>query len=427
MGLHPADREPLRRRLRALVAEGNTVVCVEHDPEVIAIADHFVELGPGAGVEGGRVVEQGTAAEVLRRGTAPVLVALRSPAPPRATPRSAGPWIRVRGARHRTLRGIDASFHATGLTCVTGVSGAGKTTLVLDVLAPAARAVLSGAPFPSDRLVALDGLDGFDRVSVSDGAPSRHARATPGSVLGVLDPLRALFAATVEARSRGYGPSRFSTNVKGGRCEACRGLGTRSIRLRHLPDLAATCDACGGRRFGRDTLEVRVKGLSMADVLETTLARAAEIFRDLRGVGGPLQSAADVGLGYVPLGEPTERLSGGEALRLRLASALGRAGRARTLYVLDEPCAGLHPADVLALSALLLRLSLHRERDRRGRAPPRADPPGRSRRRPRARPRRRGGARRPRGPPRRPRRLVFFADGTPPAVASIPWTATSDS
>ncbi len=357
MGLHPADREPLRRRLRALVAEGNTVVCVEHDPEVIGIADHFVELGPGAGAEGGRIVEEGPAQEVLRRGTAPVLVALRSPAPPRASPRSAGPWIRVKGARHRTLRDVDASFHAAGLTCVTGVSGAGKTTLVLDVLAPAARAVVAGAPFPSDRLVALEGLEGFDRVSVSDAAPSRHARATPGSVLGVLDPLRSLFAATVEARSRGYGPSRFSTNVKGGRCEACQGLGTRSIRLRHLPDLAAACDACGGRRFGKDTLEVRVKGLSIADVLETTLARAAEIFRDLRGVGSPLQAATDVGLGYVPLGEPTERMSGGEALRLRLASALGRAGRARTLYLLDEPCAGLHPKDVLALADLLLRLS----------------------------------------------------------------------
>jgi excinuclease ABC subunit A len=228
---------------------------------------------------------------------------------------------------------------------------------VLEVLAPAARAAVLRAPFPSDRLAALEGMEGFDRVSVADGAPSRHPRATPMSVLGVGPALRGLFAATVEARARGFGPERFSANVKGGRCEACRGLGVRSVRLRHLPELLAPCDVCGGKRFRPETLEVRVKGLSIADVLDLPLATAAATFRDITPVAGPLRASTDVGLGYVPLGEPTDRLSGGEALRLRLAAALGRAGRSRTLYLLDEPCAGLHPDDVAHLAEVLLRLA----------------------------------------------------------------------
>ncbi|MFO0933213.1 MAG: AAA family ATPase [Planctomycetota bacterium] len=357
MGLHPADRGALRTRLRALTAEGNTVICVEHDPAVLREADHVVELGPGAGVDGGRILAQGPAADVLAAGPAPIARALLGPpVAPRAAPRHPGA-IRVVGAKARTLAGVAASFAAPGLTCVTGVSGAGKSTLVLEVLAPAARAVLARAPFPSHLLDALEGFDGFDRVSVSEGAPSRHPRASAGSVLGVLAPLRDLFAATVEARARGLTAARFSTAVPGGRCEACRGLGRRAVRLRHLPELAAPCDVCEGRRFRRDVLDVRVKGLSFADVLDLPLGRAADVFRDLEGVGRPLRAATDVGLGYVPLGEATERVSGGEALRLRLAAALGRAGRARTLYLLDEPCAGLHPADVAHLARVLLRLT----------------------------------------------------------------------
>jgi excinuclease ABC subunit A len=357
-GLHPADRGPLRARLRALVREGNTVVCVEHDPAVLDDADHVVELGPGAGAEGGRILAEGPAAAVLEANASPIARARRrTPPAPRAESRARGDGaVRVVGARHRNLRGIDASFPVGALTCVTGVSGAGKSTLVLDVLAPAARAALGEVPFPTGRLDAVEGMEGFDRVSVSDGAPSRHPRATPGSVLGALDPVRALFAATVEARARGWGPSRFSTNVAGGRCEACRGTGLRSVRLRHLPDLEAPCDVCEGRRFRRETLEVRVKGLSIADVLDLPLSRAAEVFRDLRGADA-LRAAVDVGLGYVPLGEPTHRLSGGEALRLRLAAALGRRGRSRALYLLDEPCAGLHPDDVEHLARLLVRLA----------------------------------------------------------------------
>ncbi len=357
-GLHPADRAPLRARLRTLVAEGNTVVCVEHDAQVLREADHVVELGPGAGTEGGRILAQGPAKDVVAAGVSPMARALaRRPAFRTSTVSAAGDAIRVEGARFRNLAGVSCRFPVGGLTCVAGVSGAGKSTLVLDVLAPAARAVRSGAPFPKDRLESLSGLDGFDRVSVSEGTPSRHPRATAGGVLGVLSPLRDLYAATVEARARGYGPARFSTAVPGGRCEGCRGLGFHAVRLRHLPDVTVVCEVCGGARFTKDTLAVRVKGLSIAEALALPVARAAEVFRHVKGVGRPLAAAADVGLGYVPLGEATDRLSGGEALRLRLAAALGRRGRARTLYLLDEPCAGLHPDDVAHLSAVLVRLA----------------------------------------------------------------------
>lgn len=361
MGLHPSERAPLRARLRRLVDEGNTVVAVEHDPSSLLAADYVVELGPGAGIAGGSILEQGRTKDVLARATAPIARALaeRATTPARKrTPRPAPThWITLVGARRRNLAGIDATFANPGLTCVTGVSGSGKSTLVFDVLGVAARAVLARAPFPSEWLVRLDGLGAIDRVASSEGRAAAHPRATAGGVLGVLDPLRGLFAATVEARARGYGPRRFSTHVDGGRCAECRGLGVRAVRLRHLPELAAPCDACEGRRFRPETLEIRVKGLSIADVLEMPVARAAEVFRDLPGVGRPLAAAADVGLAYVRLGEATDRLSGGEALRLKLAAALGRAGRGRTLYLLDEPCAGLHPTDVVHLVKVLRRLA----------------------------------------------------------------------
>jgi excinuclease ABC subunit A len=357
-GLHPSERPALRRRLRALVEEGNTVVCVEHDPETLREADWVVELGPGSGADGGRLLASGPAAAVVAEARTPTARALARPLPPaRTAPRREGPWVRVREASHRNLRAVTVEFPASGLTCVTGVSGAGKSTLVIEVLAPAARARLDGTRFPRRRLRGLDGTEAFDRVSAASGAPSRHPRATPGSVLGILPPLREVYAATLEARARGWGPARFSPNLPGGRCDACRGTGERRVALRDLPEVRVPCETCGGRRFAVETERVRVKGLSIADVLALTVARAAEVFRDLPRVGRPLAAAAEVGLGYLPLGEPTSRLSGGEALRLRLAAALGRGGRTRTLYLLDEPTAGLHPDDAAALLALLLRLA----------------------------------------------------------------------
>lgn len=356
-GLHPADREPLRVRLRRLVEEGNTVVCVEHDPETLLAADYVVELGPGAGVAGGRVIASGSVEAFLASKDAATASVLRAvPPAPRDAPRHPAGRIEVEGARGHNLKDVSASFPLRGLTCITGVSGAGKSTLLLDVLAPAVRSVLDRAPFPTHRLDACRGLEPVERLSVARGAPPRHPRATPGTVLGVLPALRRLFAATLEARTRGWAPSRFSRHVAGGRCEACRGVGERRVALRDLAPVHVTCDACDGTGFDRETLKVRVKGLSMADVLALPLEGAGTLFRDIPTVARPLAAATDVGLGYVPLGEPTNRLSGGEALRLRLAAALGRGGHSPTLYLLDEPSGGLHPSDVADLTKVLLGL-----------------------------------------------------------------------
>ena len=347
-GLHPADRPALARRMRALVDEGNTVICVEHDLDLLAQADHVLELGPGAGPKGGDIVFAG-----------PPPRAQEAPAKPRARPRNpTAPQVTIEGATRRTLQGVTASFPTAGLTAVTGVSGAGKSTWALEVLTPVARAAVAGAAIPPDRARKASGLDAFDRVAVAGASAARHPRATPGSVLGILPLLRTLYASTLEARARGWAPSWFSTNVQGGgRCSVCGGTGARAVALRDLPAHRIPCDVCGGRRFRPEIERVRVKGYSMSDLLHLSIAEAASSFRDLPRVHRPLRAATDVGLGYLPLGEPTARLSGGEALRLRLAAALGRGGRSRTLYVLDEPCAGLHPTDVAHLVEVLLRLS----------------------------------------------------------------------
>ncbi len=357
-GLHPADRGPLRERLRALVEEANTVICVEHDLDTLRHADHLVEIGPGSGPRGGAVLAEGAPAEVLASADSPTAQAFRRPPTElQAAPRHDGAWIAFTGAARHNLRDLDGRFPARGLTAVTGVSGAGKSTLALECLAPAALACVQGEPLPADTLRTLTGMDAFDRVVRAGASAPRHPRATAGSVLRVLPPLRALFAQTLEARARGWEAARFSTHVPGGRCSACKGTGRRTVVLRDLPEHRIACDVCGGRRFRAEMDRVRVKGFSFADVLALTVQEARQVFRDLPRVYRPLAAADDVGLGYVPLGEATTRLSGGEALRLRLAAALGRGGHTRTLYVLDEPCSGLHPTDVSHLIDVLRKLT----------------------------------------------------------------------
>ncbi len=357
-GLAPSERERLWRRLADLVREGNTVVSVEHDPVALRHADHVVEMGPGAGPRGGAVVASGPAAKVVAAGRAPLAKALLAPAPrPRTRRRRHAAVIRVRGARGHNLSGLDVEIPLAGLTVITGPSGAGKTTLLLEVLAPAVEATLVRRPLRADRVTAVEGASAVGRVRVARGTASRHPRASPGSVLGVLGPLQRLFAATLDARARGWRPSRFSRHVKGGRCEACRGIGERRVALRDLAASSVPCDVCDGTGFASDTRRVRVKGLSISDAEALSLEEAAKVFRDLPAVAGPLAAATDVGLGYVPLGEPTSRLSGGEALRLSLAAALGRGGETPTLYALDEPTLGLHPDDVRHLATVLLRLA----------------------------------------------------------------------
>lgn len=357
-GLHPAERPRLHRRLRALVEEGNTVVCVEHDAQMLEHADYVVELGEGAGRRGGAILCADEASKVLEQASCPLAKALAAPGPPlRATARNDEGRLRILGASWRTLADFDVDFPHRGLTCVTGVSGAGKSTLLLDVIAPAVRAVLGEMAFPADRLRAVQGAEGIERVSIARGRAPRHPRATPATVLGVDAKLRAIFAATLEARARGWSPARFSRHVKGGRCEACAGTGHLRVALRDLAAVSVVCDACHGSGFAPDTLDVRVKGMSIAEVAALPLEDAATVFRDFAPVARALRAAADIGLGYIPLGESTSRLSGGEALRLRLAAALGRGRPRQTLYLLDEPSAGLHPLDVHHLAGVLERLA----------------------------------------------------------------------
>jgi excinuclease ABC subunit A len=264
--------------------------------------------------------------------------------------------LRLEGLARRNLTNVCARLPVPGLTCVTGPSGAGKSTLVFGVLAPLAHAALRWTSAPPKAWGRAEGLEAFAHVSASESRVPRGARTPALGLLGAFAPLRELFAATLEARARGWKESRFALGAPGGRCEPCKGTGLLAAALRDAPDERVACEACGGRRYGAEVEAVRVKGLSPADVLELTVAEAAPIFRDIRRVGPALAAAVEVGLGFLPLGRPASRLSGGEVLRLKLAAALARGAGGRTLYLLDEPAAGLHPDDVATLARVLDRL-----------------------------------------------------------------------
>lgn len=353
---HVAERGALRARLRSLVEGGSTVVSVEHDLEAVRAADHVIELGPGPGAEGGRCVALGTPAAVARGATALGRALARAPLPARSQPRGTPRWIELEGLALRNLAGLALRLPSPGLTCVSGVSGAGKSTLVLGCLQRLAQAALELVPAPPAAFGRARGLEAFRHVSAAEARAARHPRATVVSLLGAFAPLRELYAQVLEARTRGWGEGRFSLARPGGRCEACRGTGWLAATLAGAPGARGPCEACGGRRYGAEVEAVRVKGLSIADLLERTLGEAAPMFRDLPRVGPALAAAAEVGLGWLPLGRAASELSTGEVLRLRLAAALGRGGSGPTLYLLDEPSAGLHPDDVEHLARVLDRL-----------------------------------------------------------------------
>jgi excinuclease ABC subunit A len=358
IGLHARDNARLLKTLLALRDRGNTVLVVEHDPETIRAADHVVDMGPGAGTEGGRVVASGTVEAILADEASPTGAYL-SGRGLRATPstrRSARGWLRVVGATTHNLRGVDVAFPVGCFTAVTGVSGSGKSSLVSDTLLPLARAALHRAEV-GEIPATLEGLEAFDKVVSVDQDPiGRTPRSNPATFTGVFNDLRSLFASLPEARARGYKAGRFSFNVKGGRCETCQGDGMLRVQMHFLPDVFVLCESCQGQRYNRETLEITYRGRSIADVLAMPVADALAFFEVLPKVADKLRALARVGLDYLTLGQSATTLSGGEAQRLKLAKELARKESGSTLYVLDEPTTGLHFQDVDVLMDALFDL-----------------------------------------------------------------------
>ncbi len=361
IGLHQRDNQRLLDTLHRLRDLGNTVIVVEHDEESIRHADHVVDLGPGAGVHGGQVVAQGSPAEVESHPDSVTGQYLsgrrRVPLPARRTPRDRKRCLRVVGATGNNLQGIDVEFPLGLMTCVTGVSGSGKSTLVNDTLYRQVADHLGRASHDAAPCERVEGLDGVDRVIDIDQSPiGRTPRSNPATYTGLFTPIRELFAATPESRSRGYKPGRFSFNVKGGRCEACQGDGVLKVEMHFLPDIYVPCDVCTGKRYNRETLEVHYKGRSIHEVLDMTVEDALPYFSAVPAVAARLQTLLDVGLAYLRLGQNATTLSGGEAQRVKLAKELSKRSTGRTLYILDEPTTGLHFHDVEQLLAVLHRL-----------------------------------------------------------------------
>jgi len=362
IGLHAHDNRKLIDTLGELRDRGNTVIVVEHDEETMRAADELIELGPGAGTEGGELLFQGTPDGCARQPasasrTGPYLARKfrvtreTDPRPPD------GRWLTVRGAREHNLKDIDAAFPVGLLTCVAGVSGSGKSTLVNDILAAAAARRLNGAKTLPGRHRGLEGLEFFEKTVQVDQEPiGRSPRSNPATYTKLLDLLRELFAKCPLARVRGYRPSRFSFNVRGGRCERCQGDGQIRLDMQFLPDAYTECPSCGGRRYNRETLDVRFRGRNIADVLALTVREAMELFRHLPRIMEKLGTLEAVGLGYLQLGQSAVTLSGGEAQRLKLSLELSRRQQGQTLYVLDEPTTGLHWVDIQRLMDLLFQL-----------------------------------------------------------------------
>ncbi len=360
IGLHPRDNRRLLATLLGLRDLGNTVVVVEHDEETIRAADHVIDMGPGAGELGGQVVAQGTPDEVAAAPeslTGAYLSGRRAIEVPAARRPLGDRALRLRGARGNNLRGEDVAIPLGVFTCVTGVSGSGKSTLVVETLYPALGAALHGARLKPLAHDGVEGIGHLDKVVDVDQSPiGRTPRSNPATYTGLFTPIRTLYARLPEAQVRGFAKGRFSFNVKGGRCEACKGDGLIKIEMHFLPDVYVTCEECGGRRYNRETLEVRFKGASIADVLDMTVHQAREFFRHVPGLGDKLKTLEDVGLGYIRLGQSSTTLSGGEAQRVKLAAELSRRATGRTLYILDEPTTGLHFEDVRKLLEVLHRL-----------------------------------------------------------------------
>ncbi|AIY87806.1 MAG: UvrABC system protein A [Thermotoga sp. 47_83] len=360
IGLHPRDTERLIKTLKKLRDLGNTVIVVEHDEEVIRNADHIIDIGPGGGTNGGRVVFQGTVDELLKNPdsslTGEYLSGKRKIAVNK-TRRLPYASLKIKGVRHNNLKNIDVEIPLGVFVCVTGVSGSGKSSLVMETLYPALMNLLHKTKLPAGEFDSIEGHENIDKVIAIDQSPiGRTPRSNPATYTKVFDEIRSLFAMTPAAKARGYTKSRFSFNLKGGRCEACQGQGYVKIEMLFLPDVYVECDVCKGKRYNRETLEITYKGKNISDILDMTVDEALEFFKNIPSIKRTLQVLHDVGLGYVKLGQPATTLSGGEAQRIKLASELRKRDTGRTLYILDEPTVGLHFEDVRKLVEVLHRL-----------------------------------------------------------------------
>jgi excinuclease ABC subunit A len=359
IGLHQRDNEKLIATLERLRALGNTVLVVEHDEGTMRAADHLIDMGPAAGEHGGYVVAEGTADEVARVEeslTGQFLAGTRVIEVPKRRRRPAG-YVEIEGAAQHNLKGINVKFPLGIFCCVTGVSGSGKSTLVTDVLYKAVANRLHRTRQRAGAHRRITGLEQLDKIIYVDQSPiGRTPRSNPATYIGLFDQIRDLFSKTQEARARGYKPGRFSFNVKGGRCEVCRGDGQIKIEMHFLPDVYVPCEQCNGKRYNRETLEIRFKGKTIADVLEMPIEEALEFFAHIPKIRRRIQALSDVGLGYMRLGQPATTLSGGEAQRVKLAAELCKVATGRTLYILDEPTTGLHFADIQRLLEVLSRL-----------------------------------------------------------------------
>ncbi len=360
IGLHPRDNDKLLETLKKLRDQGNTVLVVEHDEDTMRSADWILDLGPGAGIHGGEVVAEGPVADILANHksiTGAYLSGRKQvPMPKKLHPRN-GKSLKIIGARENNLKNLTVEIPLGQFVCITGVSGSGKSTLMVDILYNVLARELNRAHTQAGAFDKIEGLEYLDKVINIDQSPiGRTPRSNPGTYTGMFDEMRNLFAGLPESKMRGYKSGRFSFNVHGGRCEACQGQGQLRIEMQFLPDIYVPCDVCHGARFNRETLQVKFKGLSIADILDTTVENGLEMFANIPAIYNKLKTLQEVGLGYVKIGQPATTLSGGEAQRVKLAKELSRRATGRTLYVLDEPSVGLHAADVHMLIEVLQRL-----------------------------------------------------------------------
>ena len=360
IGLHQRDNDKLLATLKSLRDLGNSVLVVEHDEDTMLAADCIVDIGPGAGEHGGEIIAVGTAEQIMkcRESVTGDYLSGRKRIPVPSERRKPAGWITVRGAREHNLKNIDVSFPLGVMTCVTGVSGSGKSSLVNEIIYKSLARQLNRArtiPGDHDR---IEGVEQLDKVIAIDQSPiGRTPRSNPATYTGAFDLIRDLFAASSDAKMRGYDKGRFSFNKKGGRCEACAGDGIVKIEMHFLPDIYVPCEVCGGKRYNRETLEVRYKGKNISDVLNMTVEESLEYFKNVQKIYTKVKTLYDVGLGYIRLGQPSTELSGGEAQRIKLATELSRRGTGKTVYILDEPTTGLHFADVHKLVEILRKLS----------------------------------------------------------------------